>query len=303
MAWRRVTMAKRRNRSRGKSRKSSRNPAPVIAGEQEIPWWHKLINWPLIAAYAVAFLYLAFLPSLGDAMLILFLFGLFVVWFGHIACDEEESTVSEVFKWTVNLAYLLFVVALPYVSTLHILFLISVLAFLALARGLRYIILPVGVFFVLLLLFYSGIKAWRIIELNTMRGDSIRQINFKNKSRLTVVDNPDELRRIAGGFHLYRRATSAARDYWERGYMKYIANDPEPWECEIIFKNGERIDLVIVHGSYDACSERVYILDQKIYDMPDILKHGQSGTIYQSPRLYEALKPLLWPQPVSSEKL
>ncbi len=275
----------------------------MIAEEPDIPWWDKLVNWPLIAAYGIAFLYLALLPSLGDAMLILFLFGLFVVWFGHIACDEEKSTVSEVSKWTVNLAYLVFVATLPYVSILHILFLISVLAFLAFACRLRYIILPVGIFFVLLLLFYSGIKAWRIIELNTMRGDSIRQINFKNKSRLTVVDNPDDLKRIAGGFRLYRCATSAARDYWERGYMKYIANDPEPWECEIIFKNGERIDLVIAHGSYDTCSERIYILDQKIYDMPDILKHGQSASIYQSPRLYDVLKPLLWPQQVSSKKL
>lgn len=257
------------------------------------PRWALL---PMVLAIGIFIWQLCFLPPLEyhwqpiAGLLCLF----FLCMMGYF-----EKNSNHLQQWFYSLLGLLTVFITPYCLSFILVFIIIVwllwpwgFAATFKAKGYPEIGMIVGI-----LIFSAGATAFYLIGWNTIRqaydaiifpytANSIQKIVFERKDRAPLeISESAEIEKIVSAWKTY--LFDAGHGRW---LPPYDIEAHQPWQCRVIYRNGEEKNYIVASG-LRRTPDSICVIDTTRYRKFDLWPWKRAS---QSPELYKVLHPLLW---------
>lgn len=117
-------------------------------------------------------------------------------------------------------------------------------------------------------------------------GNSIQKIVFERKDRAPLeISESAEIEKIVSAWKTY--LFDAGHGRW---LPPYDIEAHQPWQCRVIYRNGEEKNYIVASG-LRRTPDSICVIDTTRYRKFDLWPWKRA---YQSPELYKVLYPLLW---------
>lgn len=117
-------------------------------------------------------------------------------------------------------------------------------------------------------------------------GNSIQKIVFERKGRAPLeISESAEIEKIVSAWKTY--LFDAGHGRW---LPPYDIEAHQPWQCRVIYRNGEEKNYIVASG-LRRTPDSICVIDTTRYRKFDLWPWKRA---YQSPELYKVLYPLLW---------